>query len=360
MKRTGTYRAVAVYALFVLMSLSIIPAAVNASGKVHIVQKGDTLWDLSSFYLYDPFVWPQVWNANRDIENPHLIYPGQEIVIPEKVVRTAVPPVEARPVLPPPEPVMAQPEPAPLPEPASLPEPEPVPEPEPPAEVIKQEMILALSTYGFIIDDEEIGIGTITSAEENRMLVSPGMKVYVETDKGTSLQTDARYSVVRVYNEVRHPATGKRVGYLARVLGDMTVVDAREKLATAIVGDVYRDIKFGDQVMEHIDYLTWLPREGSSGAVGALTGMILANPDGKTIMGESDIVFIDLGSDDGLRTGDRLNLVVQKEIPGAVQPPEEVLGEIQVIVPRARTSVARITRSEKDIGVGATARSSAP
>jgi LysM repeat protein len=353
MKRAGYYRAVAIYALFVLMSLSIFPAAVHASGKIHIVEKGDTLWDISSHYLYDPFVWPQVWSANREIENPHLIYPGQEIVIPEKVMRTAPPPVEAKPVMPPPEPVMAQPEPVPEPEP----EPEPIPEPEPLVEEVKQEMILALSTYGFIIDDEEIGIGTITSSEENRLLVSPGMKVYVKTDKGTILQTNGRYSVVRIFNEVRHPDTGKRVGYLARILGDMTVVDSRKGLTTAIVGDVYRDIQFGDQVMEHIDYLTWLPREDSSEPVSALTGTILASPDGKTLLGESDIVFIDLGSDDGLRTGDKLELVIQKEITGAVQPPEELLGEIQVIVPRARTSVARITRSEKDISIGTTARS---
>lgn len=358
MKRTGTYRAVAVYALFVLICVSFLPAAVNASGTVHIVVKGDTLWDISSHYLYDPFVWPQVWSANREIENPHLIYPGQEIVIPEKVMRAAPAPTEPTPVMPAPEPepVVAQPEPSPEP----TPEPEPAPEPEPTVEEAKQEMILAMSTYGFIIDDDEIGIGTITSNEENRLLIGPGMKVYVETDKRTSLETDGRYSVVRVFNEIRHPATGKRVGYLARVLGDMRVVDARDGLSTAIVGDVYRDIQVGDKVMEHIDYLTWLPREDTSGPAGALTGAIIANPEGKRVLGESDIVFIDLGSDDGLRTGDKLDLVVQKEMVGKILPPEEVLGEIQVIVPRASTSVARIIRSEKDIAPGTTAQSAAP
>jgi hypothetical protein len=352
MKRTATYRAVAVYALFVLICVSFLPAAVYASGRVHIVEKGDTLWDISSHYLYDPFVWPQVWSANREIENPHLIYPGQEIVIPEKVVRAAPAPTEPTPVLPAPEPepVMAQPEPS----------TEPAPEPEPTVEEVKQEMILAMSTYGFIVDDYEIGIGTITSSEENRLLVSPGMKVYVETDKKTSLQTDGRYSVVRIFDQIKHPVTGKKVGYLARVLGDMTVVDARDGLATAIVGEVYRDIQFGDKIMEHIDYLTWLPREDSSGPASALTGTIIANPENKRILGESDIVFIDLGSDDGLRTGDKLDLVIQKEMVGKILPPEEVLGLIQVIVPRARTSVARIIRSEKDIAPGMTAQSTAP
>jgi hypothetical protein len=137
------------------------------------------------------------------------------------------------------------------------------------------------------------------------------------------------------------------------------VVDARDGLATAIVGDVYRDIQFGDKVMEHIDYLTWLPREDSTGPASALTGTIIANSENKRILGESDIVFIDLGSDDGLRTGDKLDLVIQKEMVGKILPPEEVLGVIQIIVPRARTSVARIIRSEKDLAPGMTAQSAA-
>ena len=38
--------------------------------KEHVVVKGDTLWDISTDYLYDPFQWPRLWNVNRDIENP--------------------------------------------------------------------------------------------------------------------------------------------------------------------------------------------------------------------------------------------------------------------------------------------------
>ena len=45
----------------------------------YIVKKGDTLWDISSLYLNDPWKWPQLWKQNPQVENPHLIYPGDTL-----------------------------------------------------------------------------------------------------------------------------------------------------------------------------------------------------------------------------------------------------------------------------------------
>lgn len=348
MKRTGYSVAATIAALVVFTFLTTVPCITHASGKVHIVVKGDTLWDISSFYIYDPFLWPQIWSANRGIENPHLIYPGQEIVIPEMTARVAPPPREAKPVLPAPPPA----EPAAT-EPVVQAQPEPEPEPVLVTEEVKQEMILAMSTHGFILDDAEIGIGTITDTEEHRLLISPGMKIYVESDKKELLLTDTRYSIVRVFNKVTHPVTNKKIGYLARVLGDMNVVHSKGKLATAIVGEVYKDIQIGDHVIEHLDYMTWLPKEETDlNSESELTGYILINPEGKSVMGKGDAVFIDLGIEDGLKTGDTLSLLGKRKTVGDVETPPEVIGEIQVVVPRPGTSVAMITKSVRDIGIG--------
>lgn len=66
--------------MIVLASAALLVAAFaiaqSAHPNHHVVQKGDTLWDISARFLGKPWLWPEIWQASPQVHNPHLIYPG--------------------------------------------------------------------------------------------------------------------------------------------------------------------------------------------------------------------------------------------------------------------------------------------
>jgi LysM repeat protein len=66
-----------------LLTVSVFAASQWAENAPHryIVKKGDTLWDISAKFLIKPWHWPEIWQLNPKVRNPHLIYPGDELVL---------------------------------------------------------------------------------------------------------------------------------------------------------------------------------------------------------------------------------------------------------------------------------------
>jgi len=75
-------RKILVLLLLCFTTIAVAAPTLNPSHPDrYIVVEGDTLWDIASRFLKSPWRWPDVWHANPQVKNPHLIYPGDELTL---------------------------------------------------------------------------------------------------------------------------------------------------------------------------------------------------------------------------------------------------------------------------------------
>ncbi len=73
------------YLIAALVSTSALHAdelrLAESAPEIYLVKEGDTLWGIASMYLEDPWLWPEIWEINAQLDNPHLIFPGDQIYL---------------------------------------------------------------------------------------------------------------------------------------------------------------------------------------------------------------------------------------------------------------------------------------
>lgn len=245
----------------------------------YVVVKGDTLWDISARFLKDPWLWPQVWKMNREqIKNPHLIYPGDVVALdlssgsPQlRLMRGTVklePGVRTE--------SLAQ---------------QAVP-------TISPSVIGPFLSQPLVVGLEELEQAPkVVGAEDGRLLLAPGMQVYVSKiadGEGTSWQ------VFRPGKDLVDPDTGEVLGTETIYLGDARTKKYGEP-ATVQITRFKQDITENDRLIPPEDGIVsnFVPHAPQD----EIIGRIVSTYDGPDSVGRNSIVAINRGAADGVEVG---------------------------------------------------------
>lgn len=281
----------------------------------YIVQKGDTLWDIAGRFLQQPWRWPEVWQGNPQIANPHLIYPGDVVSLtfvegePVLTVGNMQRSVSGRTVRLSPSVRTHERDGA---------------IPAIPIDVIKSFLTRPL----VVNEDEMLDWPYIVASYDEHLIASNGNKIYIRgLDDGNESKRFAVYRQGKPY--VKSGKDGKDdviLGYEALYVGDAIIQKGGDP-ATGVIATANREILIGDRLREEGEddvNTEFVPRP----PVRDVEGNIISVVDGVTQIGQYQIVVLDVGGDDGIETGNVLGIyqsgvIVNDKIAAAVKQKEK-------------------------------------
>lgn len=321
-------------------------------GRVHIVRRGDTLWDISDAYLGTPWVWPSIWRDNSQVENPHRIYPGDRIWITPNEMRK-ISAEEAAILLsnlPPGTPA----------EPAAAAEVFPTTpattesQAAPAANEQRTVIVSARESTGLITPEQYEAAASIVGRVPERVMLSQEDQVYIGAGEGAVAVGD-ELTVFRTREKVLDPDTGRMLGYHVDFLGYVEVTETYPESSLAKIRMSTGEVQQGDRVTPRQP----LPQEISVGpSPGEVDGKISYFPQSRVVMGWNDFVYLNRGSDDGVEVGSPLEVYRRgytADEPArdeTVQVPDRVIAKLVVVRAGQASSVALVTRAETELRLG--------
>ncbi len=322
--------------------------------KSHIVQKGDTLWDLANKYLGNPYAWPQIWELNQWVKDPHWIYPGDPIVIDlARAVATA----------------------------GSVPQDVTNLQPDnrPSGFTMVQRPELAFSFQDFIqlpflapegaaAHYKGQGAFRITGNQRSeRQFLGEGETIYMAGGVEQGVKQGDRFVVLRtVATKLRSPRGGKQpLGDVIQQIGVVRVVTPMAKGSVAIIERCMDPVQVGDHLVrftEPANIPLQLRKDTSDPVkIAADPAMVIFGRDARIDTASGDQIIIDRGSNSGLKVGDVLLAVRSKTFPvgeetkkkdQATETTTHFLGQAMVIRVEPGSSTCRVLRSEEEIRMG--------
>ncbi|MGK2914282.1 MAG: LysM peptidoglycan-binding domain-containing protein [Porticoccaceae bacterium] len=300
----------------------------------YTVKKGDTLWDISALFLKKPWLWPEIWQANPQIQNPHLIYPGDSISLIY---------VDGQPRL-----TLSRGREVKL---------------APKARVIEHadaiptlplEMISNYLSLNRVVDSAELEAAPyVVAGHEKRLMSSIGDDFYARGDFSGSEQA---LGVFRRGDAYVDPATKEVLGIRAMDVGAAQIKALDGAIATLTATRTSQEILSGDRLLpgeaRRVDSLFY-----PSAPAGDIHGVILLVEGGVSNGGHLDVVAINRGERDGLVAGNTLAIyklgeVVQDRIAkDTVTLPPDRAGLLMVFRTFEKMSFGLVLHADRPIAV---------
>ncbi len=316
------------------------PTEFPEGAQVHVIERGDTLWDLAAKNLGDPYLWPQIWERNPYIKDAHWIYPGDPLVID----------------------VAVEAPPAPVEEPVTPTEPEVTPPPEAQGPTGPEGEPVALGNsadvYCFVLlrPDESDFPFSISAAEamEFQDDFSTGDIVYINGGTAEGVAAGDRFFILGRGRVLDHLVSGVALGRLYYQNGQLRVLCAQEHTSIAEITSACDPVSIGNLLQPYQPIpvpLVFPPEPVTRCDVpnGMPTGAIIYTKDDDLSVGEHTMVMVDLGSADGLYPGQFATVFRDNSVEGM---PRLVMGEIGIMTVEEHHSTAKITRGWGPIHAG--------
>ncbi len=289
----------------------------------YTVVKGDTLWDISERFLNRPWLWPEIWQVNPQIENPHLIYPGD---------RVSLTYVNGQPTL---QLIRAS------------------SRTDGPIQTYPADGLQSFLVEPKIVSAMDLKRAPyVVSTEDDRLIASIGNHIYARGDLN-----DGRYSIYRPGKALIDPDTNELLGHEAIHVSRASMVTTGDPSKLVITSN-RRETLIGDRLMptDTTARFDFKPRMADIGK----TGKIISLFDALVRVGQNQVVVVNLGADDGMQPGDVLSVygddrrvrdVVSGKKHDWITIDGEKSGVLMVFRTFERASYALVIQSEKTINL---------
>lgn len=307
----------------------------------HNVRRGDTLWGICDFYFHNPYQWPRIWSYNPQIQNPHWIYPGDQVKLRAGGTETAAQAPGGRPLT-------------------------------DRRKGMAPETVF-LRNEGFI-EDESSNWGELNGAREDKLFLTDYDEVYLRIGSDHDVKVGQELTV---YRPIKSVGKGKLIEIQGTVKVDQW--NPKERVARARVTETLDTIERGARVGPITRRFEVVPPARNEKDV---EGKVLTSVHPHNVYGQNQVVFIDKGEEDGLKPGNRLfvirkgdgfhkthpsssaakRIAIEDPSPAATETipkprddnalPEEVLAELRVIHVKKGSSMALVTTSRREIELG--------